>query len=97
MKILVVVGTRPNFVKAAPLMQEFKKYRRIRPILVHTGQHYDYEMSQIFFRDFNIPKPNYNLGIGSDSHARQTAKIIEKLETVVLKEKPNKIIVFGLL
>jgi len=94
-KFLIVVGARPNFVKIAPLMEEFKKYRQIKPILVHTGQHYDYEMSQIFFRDFNIPKPKYNLGVGSGSHAWQTAKVIEKLESVILKEKPNLVIVVG--
>lgn len=95
MKLLLVIGTRPNFIKVAPLVEEFKKYRKIKSILVHTGQHYDYEMSQVFFRDFNIPKPNYNLGVGSFSHACQMAKVIEKLERVVLKEKPDKIMVFG--
>jgi len=94
-KILCIVGTRPNFVKIAPLFEEFKKYKEIKPILVHTGQHYDYEMSQIFFQELKIPKPNYNLEVGSGSHSWQTAKTMEKLEVVIIKEKPNLIIVVG--
>lgn len=94
-KILIIVGARPNFIKIAPLFSELKKYPKIKPILVHTGQHYDFEMSQIFFQDFKIPKPNYNLGVGSDSHGIQTAKIMIKLEPVILKEKPNIVIVVG--
>lgn len=105
-KILIVVGSRPNFIKVAPLIDEFKGIDRLNYILVHTGQHYDYEMSKIFFEELNIPKPNYNLGVGSvphqnkygmgySSHARQTAKIMEKLEPVILKEKPDLIMVFG--
>jgi len=94
-KILVVVGARPNFIKIAPLFREFKRYKRIKSILVHTGQHYDFEMSQVFFQDLKIPKPDYNLGVGSGSHAWQTAKIMEKLEPVILKEKPNLVIVVG--
>lgn len=95
MKILTVVGARPNFIKVAPLFEEFKRYKDIEPILVHTAQHYDYEMSQIFFRELRIPKPDYNLGVGSGTHAWQTAKIIEKLEPVILKEKPALVIVVG--
>jgi len=94
-KILCVVGTRPNFVKIAPLMEEFKKYKKIKSILVHTGQHYDFEMSQVFFRDLKIPRPDCNLGVGSGSHAWQTAKVMEKLEPVILKEKPDLVIVVG--
>jgi UDP-N-acetylglucosamine 2-epimerase (non-hydrolysing) len=94
-KILTIVGTRPNFIKISPLFKEFRNHKIINPILVHTGQHYDFEMSQIFFQDLKIPKPNYNLGVGSDSHAWQTAKIMEKLEPVLLKEKPNLVIVVG--
>ena len=94
-KVLCVVGARPNFIKIAPLFEEFKKQKIIKPILVHTGQHYDYEMSQIFFQDLKIPKPDYNLGVGSGSHAWQTAKVMERLEPVILKEKPNLVIVVG--
>jgi len=94
-KFLLVAGTRPNFIKIAPLIDEFKKYKNIEPILVHTGQHYDFKMSRIFFQELRIPKPNYNLGIGSGSHAYQTAKTIEKLEPILIKEKPNLLIVVG--
>lgn len=94
-KIICVVGARPNFIKVAPLFEKFKKHRAIKPVLVHTGQHYDFRMSKIFFRDLNIPKPNYNLGVGSGSHAWQTAKMMEKIEPLFLKEKPNLIIVVG--
>ena len=95
MKIIIIVGARPNFIKVAPLIEELKKYRQIDPILIHTGQHYDYEMSQSFFEDLKIPKPNYNLGVGSGSHAKQTAEIIEKLEPIILKENPDLVIVIG--
>jgi len=94
-KILVVVGARPNFIKIVPLFEEFKKYKRIKPILIHTGQHYDFGLSKIFFDELNIPKPDYNLDVGSGSHAWQTAKIMERLEPVILKEKPNLVIVVG--
>lgn len=94
-KILVVVGARPNFIKAFPLFEEFKKNKAIVPVLVHTGQHYDYEMSKVFFGDLNIPKPDYNLHVGSGSHAFQTAEVMKNLESIVLKEKPNWMLVFG--
>jgi UDP-N-acetylglucosamine 2-epimerase len=94
-KILVVVGARPNFIKVAPLFWEFKKHRNFLPVLVHTGQHYDYEMSQIFFQDLEIPRPDYNLGVGSAAHAIQTAKIMVKLEKVFLKERPDAVAVVG--
>ena len=94
-KILSIVGARPNFIKIYPLLEEIKKYPFINHILVHTGQHYDFEMSKVFFKDLDIQNPDYNLGIGADSHALQTAKAIEKLETVFLKEKPDLIIVIG--
>lgn len=95
MKLLIIVGARPNFVKIAPLLEQFKKDKKITPVLVHTGQHYDFLMSQAFFEDFKLPKPDYNLGVGSCSQAKQTAKIMLKLETVFLKEKPDKVIVVG--
>lgn len=95
MKIIAVVGARPNFMKIAPLMKEFKKHPKIEAKLVHTGQHYSANMSDYFFRDLDIPKPDYNLGVGSSSHAVQTAKIMIKFEKVCLKEKPNLILVVG--
>jgi UDP-N-acetylglucosamine 2-epimerase (non-hydrolysing) len=94
-KILCVVGARPNFIKIAPLLEKFKRYKRIKPVLVHTGQHYDFEMSKVFFQELKIPKPDYNLEVGSGTHAWQTAKIMEKLEPVILKEKPDLVIVVG--
>ena len=98
MKLLIIAGARPNFIKVAPLIEEINRLNKLNRLtykLVHTGQHYDYEMSQVFFQDLKIPKPHYNLGVGSGSHAWQAAKIMEKLEPVILKEKPNLVIVVG--
>lgn len=94
-KIIIIGGTRPNFIKIAPLLKEIKKYQQIELILVHTGQHYDFKMSDLFFRELRIPKPDYYLGVGSGSHGWQTAKIMEKLELVLLKERPNLVIAVG--
>lgn len=94
-KIIVVVGARPNFVKIGPLFEEFRKHKKINPIIVHTGQHYDYEMSDLFFKSLNIPHPKYNLGIGSGLHGEQTAKILENLEKIFLQEKPDLVMVIG--
>ena len=93
--IIFVAGARPNFMKIAPLLQEVKKYPRIKPILAHTGQHYDYKMSNIFFKDLNIKKPDYNLNIGSGSHSFQTGNIMIKFEKICLKEKPKLVVVVG--
>ena len=95
MKILSVVGTRPNFIKIAPLINEIKKHSEIRHILVHTGQHYDEEMSKLFFDELEIPKPDINLGIGSASDITQTAGIMPELEKIILKEDPDLVIVVG--
>ena len=94
-KVISIVGARPNFVKIAPILSAIKRYKHINSILVHTGQHYDFEMSQLFFQNLKIPKPDYNLEVGSGSHAWQTAKIIERLEPVLGEEKPNLVIVVG--
>jgi UDP-N-acetylglucosamine 2-epimerase (non-hydrolysing) len=94
-KIMVVVGARPNFIKIAPLFWEFRKRPEFAPILIHTGQHYDYEMSQIFFNRLSIPKPDYYLGIGSESHAVQTAKMMIALEEVYNQEHPSMVLVIG--
>ena len=94
-KVLSVVGTRPNFIKIAPLVKETKKRKEIRHVLVHTGQHYDKAMSKLFFDDLEIPKPDVNLGVGSSSDVTQTAKIMMKFEKVLMKEKPNLVIVVG--
>lgn len=95
MKALLIAGVRPNFMKIAPLIEEMQKYRQIHPVLVHTGQHYDPEMSEVFFRDLEIPKPNYYLGVGGGSSIRQIAHIMEKLEPVLDREKPDVVIVVG--
>jgi len=94
-KILSAVGARPNFIKIAPLMLEFRKYPHVQHKLVHTGQHYDVNMSGYFLTDLEIPRPHYNLGVGSESHAAQTAKIMVAFEKVCTKEKPDLVIVVG--
>jgi len=75
MKIINIVGARPNFMKIAPLMAEYRRYFDIEPLLVHTGQHYDEKMSDFFFRQLGIPQPDINLGVGSASHAAQTVPL----------------------
>ncbi len=95
MRIVNVVGARPNFMKIAPLMQAYAKYPDIRPLLVHTGQHYDERMSDLFFRQLEIPEPDINLEVGSGSHAAQTAAIMTAFEPVVLEHKPDAVVVVG--
>ena len=94
-KIICVVAARPNFIKIAPLLEEFKKHKKFKPILVHTGQHYDYNMSSSFFKELNIQKPDYNLGIKAGLHGEQTGKTMIEFERVCLKEKPQLVIVVG--
>ncbi|HVO77794.1 MAG TPA: UDP-N-acetylglucosamine 2-epimerase (non-hydrolyzing) [Methanomassiliicoccales archaeon] len=93
MRIVCIVGARPQFIKLAPLSQELKKSHEC--IVVHTGQHYDYEMSQVFFDELAIPKPDYNLGIGSGTHAQQTGRMLEAIEDVLVKVHPDLTVVFG--
>ncbi len=95
MKIINVVGARPNFMKIAPIMAAYSEHPSIEPLLVHTGQHYDEKMSDLFFRQLGIPEPDINLGIGSGSHAVQTAKIMTAFEQVVLEHKPDAVLVVG--
>jgi len=95
MKILNVVGARPNFMKIAPLMEEYKHHSNIEPVLVHTGQHYDEKMSDLFFRQLGIPEPAVNLEVGSGSHAVQTAEIMKAFEPVVLEHTPDAVLVVG--
>ncbi len=92
--ILHVVGARPNFVKAAPVLRAIKQ-TGIRQTLVHTGQHYDHKMSDVFFTQLSIPDPDVNLGVGSGSHAAQTADIMRLFEPVVLERKPDMVLVYG--
>ena len=93
MKLLTVIGARPQFIKAAPFSEKFRKGNE--EILVHTGQHYDANMSDIFFDELRIPKPEYNLGVGSGSHGKQTASMLEGIEDILLNEKPDGILVYG--
>ncbi|MRS02108.1 UDP-N-acetylglucosamine 2-epimerase (non-hydrolyzing) [bacterium] len=103
MKIIIIAGARPNFMKIAPLIRAIEKYNDYLPtgkegieyILVHTGQHYDIEMSEVFFRDLDLPKPDVNLEVGSGSHAVQTANILIRFEEVCLREKPYWVLVVG--
>jgi len=95
MKVLNVVGARPNFMKIAPIVEAMKKASRLDGILVHTGQHYDAGMSDVFFTDLGIPRPDVHLGVGSGSHAEQTARVMIEFEKVCLSEKPDSILVVG--
>lgn len=103
LKWILVGGARPNFMKIAPLIKEIKRYNayqetgktKIIPLLVHTGQHYDDGLSKVFFDELNIPKPDINLGIGSGSHGKQTGKIMIAFEEVVIKSKPDLVILVG--
>lgn len=95
MKIISVVGARPEFIQAAPLRRQFQQNSRHRELWVHTGQHYDYRMSQAFFDDLGLSAPDYNLEVGSGSHGQQTAAILAKIEEVLLIEKPDWVIVRG--
>jgi UDP-N-acetylglucosamine 2-epimerase (non-hydrolysing) len=95
MKILNVVGARPNFMKIAPLMAEYSRHGNIEAILVHTGQHYDRKMSTLFFKELGIPEPDINLEVGSRSHAVQTAEIMKKFEPVLIDHKPDAVVVVG--
>jgi len=94
-KIVNVVGARPNLMKIAPLMAAYDDVDEIEPLLVHTGQHYDANMSDLFFRQLGIPEPQLNLGVGSASHAVQTAEIMKAFEPVVLEHRPDAVLVVG--
>jgi len=94
-KIINVVGARPNFMKISPLMREYEKYPEIEPLLVHTGQHYSNEMSQLFFDQLEISKPEIYLDAGSASHAVQTAEIMKRFEPVILAHRPDIVLVVG--
>ena len=94
-RVLCVAGARPNFMKIAPLLREFNSRDTFESFLVHTGQHYDARMSENFFRDLGIPAPDINLGVGSGTHAEQTAHVLMKLEAVLLSERPDLVLVVG--
>lgn len=93
MKILTVIGARPQFIKAAPVSRVLRE--KHTELIIHTGQHYDPNMSDIFFEELNIPKPDYHLAVGSGSHGKQTGEMLEKIEEIVLKEEPDYLLVYG--
>ena len=95
MKILTILGARPQFIKAGSVSREIAKHTEIQEVIVHTGQHYDANMSDVFFDEMKIPKPDYFLGIGGKSHGAMTGQMIEKIEEVVLKENPDWVMVYG--
>lgn len=97
MKIVTVIGARPQIIKAAALSRAIKEHfkKEVNEVIVHTGQHYDDNMSQVFFDELGIPQPDYNLGVGSASHGVQTAKMIEGIEEILLKEKPDYLVLYG--
>ena len=95
MKIVVIAGARPNFVKISPLLRAMRRRPDITPVLVHTGQHYDAQLSDQFFTDLGIEAPAYNLEVGSGSHAVQTAEVMKRLEPVLGTEHPDRLVVVG--
>ena len=95
MKVLLIAGARPNFMKIAPIFREALKHNQVKCKIVHTGQHYDYEMSEAFFEDLELPKPDFFLSAGSGSHAVQTAKIMVAFEELCQNQRPDLIIVVG--
>ena len=101
MKILSVVGARPQFIKAAAVLRAFEQVNKesgnriIESILIHTGQHYDFRMSDLFFKELVLPDPDYNLGVGSGLHGEQTGKMLEALEKVYIDEQPDVVVVYG--
>lgn len=96
-KLLTIIGARPQIIKAAALNRAIrtKFSEELTEVLVHTGQHYDHGMSDIFFEEMGIPKPNYQLGIGSGSHGKQTGKMLEEIESVINQEKPDALVIYG--
>ena len=95
MKVLTVVGARPQFIKAAMVSHEFQQRDDIEEILVHTGQHFDRNMSELFFEQMTIPRPRYNLGVSGGSHTVMTARMMLGLETVIQEESPDLVLLFG--
>lgn len=96
LKVINVVGARPNFMKVAPIVEAMKRRAEdFEPLIVHTGQHYDAQMSDAFFRDLGLPRPDVYLGVGSGSHAAQTAAVMQSFEPVVLEHKPDWVLVVG--
>ena len=95
MKIITVLGARPQFIKASSLSREIAKHQSIEEVIIHTGQHFDTNMSKIFFEEMEIPKPKYNLQINSLSHGAMTGRMLEEIEKVLINEKPDWVVVYG--
>lgn len=95
MKIVAVAGARPNFMKIAPLMHELRRRPTVESVLVHTGQHYDERMSRLFFEELHIPRPDVDLGVGSGSHAVQTAEVMKRFEPILTDRRPDAVLVVG--
>ncbi|MBZ0253556.1 MAG: UDP-N-acetylglucosamine 2-epimerase (non-hydrolyzing), partial [Candidatus Methylomirabilis sp.] len=95
LKIVSVIGARPQFIKASPLSACFRERSGVREVLIHTGQHYDDNMSAVFFRELGIPEPDYNLGVGSGGHGEQTGRMLEAIEKALLRERPDWTLVYG--
>ena len=95
MKLMLIVGARPQIIKSAPIIREAQKHGEIELQLIHTGQHYDYEMSRIFVHEMDLPDPIVNLGVGSGSHAWQTGNMMIKLEKTIMEHKPDVVVVPG--
>lgn len=101
MKLLDIVGARPQFIKVGPILRAIAKHNREHPqraiheVLVHTGQHYDYTMSRVFFEELELKEPDYHLGVGSGTHGSQTGEMLKRIEDVLLKEKPDLVMVYG--
>src|ERR1700689_1214530 len=95
LRIMSIVGARPNMMKIAPLLAELRRQEEIEPVLVHTGQHYDYSMSQVFFDQLRVPPPDYNLGVGSGTHFAQTADIMRRFGELVQRDRPDMVVVAG--
>lgn len=102
MKIVTIIGARPQFIKAAPVSHAIAEHNRLTPnssplteLIVHTGQHFDADMSDVFFKELDIPKPDYNLGINSVSQGAMTGRMLEKIEEILINEKPDRVLVYG--
>ncbi len=95
MKICTIIGARPQFIKAAAVSKALAGHGGLAEIIIHTGQHYDHGMSEIFFEELDIPQPGYNLGIGSGNHGAQTGQMLMRIEQVLLKEKPDRVLIYG--
>lgn len=94
-KIVTVLGARPQFVKAAVLSRVIQSHRKMEEVIVHTGQHYDANMSDVFFKEMQIPEPKYNLNINGISHGAMTGQMLEKIEAILIEEKPDAVVVYG--